>query len=332
MPPRWFCVLVAICWLAMTGWLLHDLLPSWLPGEPPPFHIDPVDEVHKGTVPKISWKVYHQGKSDPMPQPIFNAETWVDYLAQDDTYVLQARLKATPKDAKLKPFHVARIFKVEMLTSEYRVTRSGQLRSLRAEVKATPQFELFNKEVSSLLRPFLKASPAPGAKKSSIPPDPLELLVEGEVHGDQFVAHCRAGSSSLTQPMQFDLPPTPVSHTRSVLMPLHPVNRIRGLRPGQSWRQPLVDPLRDAFASLPGVAGGVRSLQARVLPQPQKLTQGDSEVSCLVIEYSDDEQELMGRTWVEQDSEQVQQQEAFIEDGRWIMKRELPHRGLRGSS
>jgi len=48
-----------------------------------------------------------------------------------------------------------------------------------------------------------------------------------------------------------------------------------------------------------------------------------------VIEYTNDENEIMGRTWVEEVSERVLQQEAILEDGRWIMKRDLVRQGGR---
>ncbi len=122
--------------------------------------------------------------------------------------------------------------------------------------------------------------------------------------------------------MKIDLPAAPLSYNGSVVMPLHPVSRIHGLRPGQSWRQPLVDPFHDAFAGLPGFSSGVRYANARVLPQPQVLNMGkDVDLTCLVIEY-ESEGEIVGRTWVEQDSERVQQQEAIQEGERWLMKRE----------
>jgi hypothetical protein len=326
MPPRWLRWLIVLGWLTTTSWLFwHDLLPGWLPGAPP-YSIDPVDEVQKSGV-KTNWTVHRQDNDEEAPRPVLRASTWVDYHADDDTCTLQARLDAL-KDPK-QALYAAKIFKIESLTSSYRVTRSGQLRSLRAEIKATPSLERFTQDLPALLRPMLKARALPQQKE---PQDTLELHIWGEVHDEQFFAHCRAGSAALGNPLQFDLPPTAVSPSGSVLMPLHPVNRIRGLRPGQSWRQPLVDPLRDAFAALPGFSGGVRSLQARVLPQPRTLRVGEIDMNCLVIEYADEEHETVGRTWVEEESEQVQQQEAYLEDGRWMMKRELsPHRSYRPS-
>jgi hypothetical protein len=324
MPSRWLSVLIVLFWLTTTGWLFwHDLWPSWRPGEPPPFHIDPVEEVRKGDSLKTFWIVERQNAEEVRSHPVFRASTCVDYQQEDDTYTLHAQLDAT-KNPKYTAVFVG-IFKIDLMTSKYVVTRGGQLRSLQAEVKATPHLERLGQGLS-LLRPLLKQQAEKG-QKTSLLSDAVSLSIDGEVRGDRFFAHCQAFMPSSAKPSQVDLPPTTLSHTGSVLMPLHPVNRIHGLRLGQSWRQPLIDPLRDAFAGLPGFSGGVRSLNARVLSQPQMLEQGDSATTCLVIEYTDDEGRIVGSTWVSQDSERVQRQEANLDDGLWIMRRDLPSRG-----
>jgi hypothetical protein len=332
MPPRWLCGLIVVFWLATTGWLFwNDLGPSWRQGEPPPFNIDLVAEVQKnGQSERIHWTVLRQLPNESEPMPVFRASTWLDYHLEDDTCSFRASL-GTNQDKDLTPFLVARILRIDRMTSEYRVTRSGQLRALHADVRAIPEPWRVKQDLS-LFMPWLKQRSGEGAKNTPSRHDSLELGIWGEVRDNQFIVHCRAGSGDIDHPMQFDLPPTPLSRTNSVLMPLHPVNRIRGLRLGQSWRQPLVDPLRDAFAALPGFSGGVRTLQAQVLPQTQVLVRGEVEIPCLVIEYTDEEHEIVGRTWVEEDSEQVQQQEALLDDIHWIMKRDGLPRRLRRSS
>ena len=331
MPSRWLRWPIVVFWLATTGWLFwHDLWPNWRAGEPPPFYIDPVEEVQKGEPVRTFWTVRRPpAKKDK----VFRASTWVEYHNDDDTYSLHARLDATKNLDPKDDFYVAKVFKVEMLTSEYRVTRAGCLRSLEATVKATPYLHRAAPVLATFLGPLLPKAPAiprgvreRGAMAAA---NSVSMRVWGDVHDGQFFARCSASSDALAKPIQFDLPSTPVAHTGSVLLPLHPVNHIRGLRPGQSWRQPLVDPLRDAFAELPGFSGGVRSLNARVLPQPETLKIGDNEINCLVIEYTDDEDKLIGRTLVEQNSERVQQQEANLEGDQWIMTRELSLHSLR---
>ncbi|HEY7424802.1 MAG TPA: hypothetical protein VH682_11280 [Gemmataceae bacterium] len=311
MPPRWLSAGIVAWWLAMMGWLFwHELWPNWRPGEPPQFHIDLVEEVRHRERPPTYWNVHHQNKGDAKPRDTFRAKTWTDYQQEDDTFTFHAELMAQKTSLKLFGF------KVTLMKSAYRVNRAGQLRDLEFKVN------------------FSLQTPSGGEKKFWEQQDntepPVQLKLWGEVRDDQFFAHCRADVLLATKHLEMDLPPAPVSHHASVLLPLHPVNRIHGLRPGQSWRQPLVDPIGDAFSAL-GAGGGIHYINARVLPQPQVLTGGgDPKMTCLVIEY-EDEGQLVGRTWVEQDSELVQQQEAILDGDHWTMKRDNPRRAVKPS-
>lgn len=323
MPSRWLRWAIVLFWLATTNWLFwHDLWPRWQPGEPPSLRPDAVDEVQGPTRNTIYWMV--QRRREEKTQPIFQASTWVSYQPDEDTYTLHAKLDST-RDPKLQEVLVANTLKIDTITSEYRVNRVGHLRSLRAEVEATPQLKRLKQELSHFLLPLFPSRP-PEEPKNNGGSEQVLLSLWGEVQDHRFFAHCRLSGTTSAKPLQFDLPPTEVSHTGSVLMPLHPLNHIRGLHRGQSWHQPLVDPLRDAFASLPGFSSGLRWLKAHVREQLEPLVVDNNETSCLVIDYTNDEDELIGHTWVELDSERVLQQEAILDDGQWIMKREFERR------
>ncbi|MGH7173146.1 MAG: hypothetical protein ACRELF_10085 [Gemmataceae bacterium] len=321
MPPRWLCLLIGMFWLTMTGWLFwRDLWPNWLPGAPP-YHIDDVDEVHNDSQMRTSWTVERGNGLEAPLKKVFRASTWVEYHKDEDTYSLHAEFLAKIPSEFTPTYIGAQIFKIDSMTSEYRVTRGGRLHSLQAKVTGIYQGIPLKEKLYSLFGSLLPKQPAKKPKSAS-PSAPDWLRVWGEVRDNQFTGHCSASVGDyVSKPI--DLPPTAVSYTGSVLMPLHPVNQISGLHPGQRWHQPLVDPLRDA---LPGLSGGVRSLNARVLPQPEMLTRGNHETSCLVIEYTDDENKMMGRTWVEQSSNRVLRQEAILEDVRWIMTRDPERR------
>src|SRR5262249_60569882 len=70
---------------------------------------------------------------------------------------------------------------------------------------------------------------------------------------------------------RLDLAPVDMSTAYgSLLVPLHPVNRIQGLRPGRRWRQPVLDPLAGSLAVFDvSPAGAVRFLDALVRPLPE---------------------------------------------------------------
>jgi hypothetical protein len=323
MPARWLRWIIVLFWLGTTGWLFwHDLGPRWQTGEPPPLLPDDVDEVQSPTPTKIFWTVLRQ--KDQGTDPVFRATTGVIFDSEDDTYTLHALLEATTVQ-KRQPVYVGKAFRIDSIASRYRVTRAGDLQSLQAIVTVALEVEKLIPEWGSLFSPLLPRESPKGPRRTS-PSEPITLRFWGEVQGSQFFAHCSATGEIVAKPLQFDLPATEVSHAGSVLMPLHPVNHIRGLHLGQTWRQPLVDPLRDAFAFLPGFSGGVRWLHAQVLRRPAPLTLDDNETSCFVIEYTNEENETVGRTWVERDSDRVMQQEANLDDGHWIMKREFERR------
>jgi hypothetical protein len=296
MPSRWLTVMIVLFWLATTGWLFwHELWPQWRPGEPPPFHIDLVEEVQRGGTLKIPWTVERDSGDGEGAQKVFNALTWAEYHPEDDTFSLHAEFKALQsKDA---PRVSLATVQVKRMKSEYQVNRQGQLRSLHADIEGE-------------LR--LSGSPLGGS-------------LWGEVHEDQFFAHYRLSLGDI--PVEGDLKPVPVSYHGSILMPLHPVNRIHGLRAGRTWRQALVDPFRDVFPTVSGLTGGVHYLQARVLEQPQVLDVGKNAATCLVIEYTGEDM-MSAKTWVEQDSERVQRQEFTLVKEQWIIQRDSAKRRL----
>ena len=109
-------------------------------------------------------------------------------------------------------------------------------------------------------------------------------------------------------------------------MPLHPVNRISGLKPGQEWRVPVFDPVSDSMASLTGGAGEVRFLRAKVRPQTEMLLWTNAETPCLVVDYQEEnarkEDKMTAETWVRAADGLVLKQVADLSGTRWEMTRE----------
>ena len=114
----------------------------------------------------------------------------------------------------------------------------------------------------------------------------------------------------------------------NILNPMHPVRRITGLHPGQTWRQPLLDPRMDIIRAavdqlplkVPFLAEPPKELVARVLPEPQPLD-GNESVSCYVIEFRGDE-DYIARTWVRVADGAVQRQEAGLHGEVIVLQRQ----------
>jgi hypothetical protein len=137
-----------------------------------------------------------------------------------------------------------------------------------------------------------------------------------------------------------DLKPVPVSNRGSIFNPNQPVNKLRGLRLGQRWRIPMVDPLADIVkAAFSQAVPGFRLpdppvLNAEVLPilktlphlELKPVTRGPpptprrSGELCLVIQYTSDE--ISARTWVRESDGVVLRQEATQHSDTWILDRD----------
>jgi hypothetical protein len=292
MPPRWFSVIIVAFWLTTsTAFFWHEYWPYLEPGAPPPFAIDLTDEAYN-PVP-VRWKVTRNGEPTYL-----TAFTNVHHDPTKNEFTLSAQFNH--EQGKPQP---AQSLLIDSLESQYRVNPEGQLLGLKATVAGVFQLSLDGKKITRLGRG--------------------RAVLEGLVTNGQF-----AGTYDITLEKDGEtyhkegkLPPVTVSSQGSVLMPLHPVNHVRGLRLGQSWHMPLVDPLGDALAALlPGSQPGTTTVFAKVQPQTRMLQAGKQEIECFVIEYISDD--LNGRTWVRVADGLVMQQEATLSGDTWILQRE----------
>ena len=293
MPPRWLSVLIVVFWLATTGWLVYQVV--WLPlapGQPPPYTIDLEDEVLTKQA-HIHWTVSYND------HPWLRAQTWVEFMPEDDTFALTAQINPGAPNLKEEadgaaPF--AGLVQLASSTSIYRVSRNGDLRSVSVQ--------------------FTVEAHAAGVVL------PGDGSLEGEVRDGRFYSRLRVSSPLLTgRSIEKQLDPVVVAGHGSVLSPLHPVNRIEGLHPGQTWRLPLVDPIKDALTALAsGQPGEEIVLTARVLPGTQMLTWNNHPVECLVIDYQGDD--VTAKTWVQVGTGVVLRQESERNGERLVLQRE----------
>jgi hypothetical protein len=275
MPPRWLSVAIVAFWLATTGWLFYQDVWLWLPsGQPPPYTIALEDEVQQSPVP---WTAFYK------ESPFLHVETAVKFNKEDDTFDLIAKVRPLRDSHGADPS--GGVLAITSMKSVYRVTRQGGLRAVSIDFASEAHLGV--------------AVPGQGS-------------LTGQVRDGRFFSHLHASIDATSlfsgQTIDRDLDPVAVSAHGSVLSPLHPVNRIAGLRPGQTWRMPLVDPVADAFASLIPDGTGEILLTAAVRPQPETLTWNGKPVACLVIDYKGGG--FTAVTWVQVGSGLVLRQES----------------------
>jgi hypothetical protein len=293
MPPRWVSAAIVAAWVASAAWLFRqELWPSLEPDAPPSFTVDLIEETQTEKVP-VRWRVTCDGV------PILAARTSVSHRAQENDFTLRAHFE--PREALVGPDHKAYPlpYRVRRMASAYRVTPEGRLLDVDAQLS-------IEKKLNGL-------------------PVEMDAHVWGEVVRGQFRPHYEVDILGVKK-LAGELPPVSVSSQGSVVLPLHPVNRIGGLKPRQTWRVPALDPLGAALESFVGGEDRVRYLRATVRPRAEVLRWNDADVRCLVIDYREEKQfdgEPTGaRTWVREADGVVLRQEAELSGNSWVMTRE----------
>jgi hypothetical protein len=218
-----------------------------------------------------------------------HATTSVRYRSKDDTYELRCEFKlwSGERGPGTDPD--------QLIRSMYRVTREGELREIRAGVSVV------------------------------IKPAAVSIDISGVVKDRKLYPRVEIRPAGL-EPIEQELAPVEVSSRGNVLNPMQPVNRITGLRKGQKWRMPLVDPLADVAQAYNPLGHGkkalVGQLEAEVLRETHTLLWGanQEQVPCLVIEYRGDD--TSARTWVRESDFTVLQQEVNHHGDKLILVRE----------
>ena len=293
----------------MIGWLfIRDLWPLLRPGEPPPFTIDLVDEAGGGVT---FWKVSKNDTSakndkdnkNKRNEEFYTATTSVSLREERDTYELHCHIKPLP------PTHGGLPPMSRTVTSTYEVTRDGELRKL---------------DTSMVIR-------VEGREFATIG-------IKGSVDEGRFQARLSMRLADADSPKVSGhlFEPVDFPERGCVMNPLHPLNRLPGLREGQRWLMPLLTTpvaldlladklerseddqlwkLAETFLRLSTVS----FLEAEVQRGTQSLDWKKQEVSCLLVECHGEE--ASGRIWVRKGDGLVLQQEVIIGTTRWLLER-----------
>jgi hypothetical protein len=305
MPSRSWTLAILAFWLGTMGWYCYKVVwPRLRPGERPPYTIDLSDEI-TGLEPR-RWDLYRNGRR------VGWANTWVKYRYQDNTYKVTGKYvfhspqdqggradDSAPENQKMVfPFLAGTVqVQVNEFDSTNWITRDGDLRELDGGVSLT-------------------AIGPPGVLGPRGRYD-IQAHVSGRVEGGYLRPHWK-----LERPwaLEHETEPILVANNHSVLNPLQPWNRLRNIRPGQTWRVQLFDPLTESAtasikALIPVSLPKVEYLDAVVQEIPDDRPWGNppQQVSCLIVEYRGDK--LHAWTWVRRSDGLVLRQEAVRNEG-----------------
>jgi hypothetical protein len=289
MPSRWICLGIVLCWIAVNGLLFwRDMLPRLLPGQPPPYAVELVEEAQTNRA-SVSWAVFF----DDNPKEVARIKTRVEHPRRD-VFELVSLFKPVNLQ-KPVPYGADGRLLLEKVESAYLVNSAGDLLGVKAHIDAKEasgipvEFDLLGEVEAGSMTPRLHAALPGGLFKGK--KGTIDLATMGDVGGS------------------------------ALLLPLHPMNRIHGLSPGQTWTVHVLDPLAPARWALHGFSDDGSLAHAAVRRQEEAFTFANYEdVACLVIDYEG--VDLKVRTWVARKDDQVMCQEATLGKTRWTINRE----------
>jgi hypothetical protein len=279
MPSRLSCFLILVVWLGFNGWLfVTDLLPQFLPGTPPAFTIDLVEEAQVRR-PYIDWIVTRN------EEKLFRARTSVDNPSHDH-FILTAEFAPFYRE---KPAVVTPLLSMRKMISRYSVDSNGSLLGV---------FASFEGDLSNI--------PATAKMEGEVENGLLSVQLEGEI---------------LKLKRSLRSPSITVDRGGSVLMPFHPVNRLRGLSLGQTWTLRVLDPIDACLKASLGSQPELQTIRAKVRPQSEMYSRGRrAEMECFVVDYVGED--FKGTSFVGVERGQVLAQEFRFADNTWVMYRD----------
>jgi hypothetical protein len=337
MPSRWIIVVIVLFWAVMASWLFfREILPGMSSDEPLLYSVDAADEYrsHQGLVPRTFWSVERNGTEAGRTRR-YTLRTTVFYDEGEDQFEIQGLLmpivtREKENERELVPFGVhARNVRMQ---SSYWVNRSGNLVSLNMNTK----YELLSTE--------------PDLEPSSVSFD-----IIGKPRSGNFAPTV----TNVGKKTELELDPVPVTGHSCVLNPLHPVQRIQNLRPGQTWSCAVVDPFcLDQASVLVPQYSLVKSLQPSVdaperltrrtlqglvfhvapetvnlrqeqFPKPEEPNQRVQvfEFPCRLLTCGEEGSLFWFQTWVNVEDGSVIKQEAHLWGETWTMIRLTPPGG-----
>jgi hypothetical protein len=323
MPSRPVTLLIIVAWIgAGISLFFWEIWPQLRPGEPPAYTLMAADEAPRQGA-WVRWNVFHNGiyVYDLEASTTYREKS--DTAGQEDTFEMRARLRVKQKPRQKAP--------LRRLRSLIRITRSGELREVNAELHiAVADWEC----IIDVDGPVDDGQVWPkwGVRKYAADDETEARVFDREP----------MKKAKLLREMEIPFSPVDFADHGIIFNPLQPPNRLDELRPEQHWRMPLAANLlvleslgitlhalsqgerldsliEHAQAALGQALSGIPMLEAHVAAQSEPLpaapitepdeilsTQRNSKSSevypplCLVIEAVNEDALVRARIWVQQ--------------------------------
>lgn len=350
MPSRWIILGIVLFWAGTTSWLIYrEIMPDFLSREPILYNVEAADEYrsHQGMVPKVLWNIKRNEKVR------YILKTSAQYEENDDLFEIYGSMvpllqsdqnastekgsaKSEEGELTLNEFGV-RVRKIVM-RNHYWVTRTGTLVAFNLDT----QYDL-------------------SLPQSDLAPVNLFVNLQGEPRNGSFApvvmehALVKDKEEDPNNKSEVELDSLAVSDRGCVLNPLHPVHRLRDVRPGQTWnclavspfclleRPPIgpgyadILPLQKLSTDAPRVLRSLQLLTVRTgaeqeildwehMPRPEDSGRELRKLSvpCFVLTFGNEDSQFWFRTWVHAAEGWVLKQEAHLWGETWTIMRMTP--------
>jgi hypothetical protein len=300
MPSRWLCLTIVAFWLGMMGWLAGR--EWWQRYGLPPTMLSALDAVTAEGIVKVKWRLLGNG------QIVGNATTDVKYDGRN--YVLEQKadldmdmIGNLPLFQFLGPLLANMDFKQLKIDTTTELNPFGDLSRFKLDVtipNPTRQAALI-REPNRPPQPIAKFTLESRPKPDGLLWAKLSLALSGE-------------NVPLPAPYNKDYP-LPYRGRDLALGSLCPMDRMPGLRPGQTWQTPVSDPSSLIMFGMPGANNGVfttlmdrQPAQVRVLREPEVLQWQGHDIACWIVVTDQDNLHL--RIWAQQSDGLILKQSA----------------------
>lgn len=290
MPSRLLCTTIVVFWLVMMSWLMGR--EWWQRYGSPPTMVSALDAATSEGVVDAAWRIEGNG------QNVGSARTNVRYDGRN--YILHQKVDLNvDRVGKLPLFHFLGPILANLDVKRLEMESSTELNPFgdlsRFAIKVT------------IPSPFLEAPANSGLTKRNVPLAVFNLESRPKPDGLLWAKLSLTFSGEavpLPAPYDHDYP-LPYRGRDLAMGSLCPMDRLPGLRPGQTWQTPVSDPGSLIMFGMPGTSSSMlttlmdrQPARVHVLNEPEIVEWKGEKVPCWVVVTEQDNLRL--RVWAQQ--------------------------------